>query len=99
MKITSVFEQLLENPTWYLTNNSILSLWSYLQGYMAALDETKCNYDFSELDHFFKWIPRRFEIENSLSWADVVFFVSGHDDLRSIELVRELWIEYRNMTD
>ncbi len=93
--ISQVFERLLLKPEWFLGVPSIVRLSMYIQGYTAALHETGQEYDNTTFEAFCQWVPKKLHQGVSLSWASIVFFMSAHDETRSIELTKELWIEFQ----
>jgi hypothetical protein len=95
MNISDIFQRILLKPEWFLSTKSVIRLGVYVQGYIAALNDTNQPYDINEFDRFCKWVPVSLGINKSLNWSDIIYFMSGHDDERSIELTKELWAEFK----
>ena len=94
MTISKFFGEILENPAIYIGHKSISRLKAFMDGYMIGIDQTN-----PSTEHFNRpfndWIAKRFCINTTHNWADIILFMSGNDEIYAFDMTKELWEEYK----
>lgn len=72
-----LIEKIKKAPSMYLGRHSIICLQAFLSGYSVAKYElgeqpTKQDRDFMQ---FSEWIRKRFNVQTSQSWANIILFI------------------------
>jgi len=93
-----------EKPEMYIGFSSVVKLQAFLDGYwfaryemnggrngLSTANESLIN-GFPDIG-FQKMVEERFSIVQSISWAEILTFVSG-DERKGLELFWKLWDEY-----
>jgi hypothetical protein len=97
MKITELFEAILERPVLYVSNCNISSIYHFIGGY------SMCLYKKNELDkddeqfyfNFMYWLDERFRINmKTLSWEKIILFNSG-SEMGAYQNTKKLWYKYK----
>jgi hypothetical protein len=91
----TLIEKIKKAPSMYLGRHSIICLQAFLSGYSVAKYElgeqpTKQDSDFRE---FPEWIRKRFNVQTSQSWANVILFYS-EDESKALDKFFELLCEF-----
>ncbi|MDF0553080.1 hypothetical protein [Kamptonema sp. UHCC 0994] len=92
-----LIEKIKKAPSMYLGRHSIICLQAFLSGYSVAKYElgeqpTKQDSDFME---FPEWIRKRFNVQTSQSWANIILFYS-EDESKALDKFFELLDEFIN---
>lgn len=96
-----IFYQLLdtikEKPAFFLNQQSVTSLHSFLIGWTTAKNAYQLSQDEDEREFagFQKWVAERYNIGSSQSWPRIITFYS-RDDKESLALFFDLLDEYRS---
>lgn len=98
----TLLQKIKKAPSMYLGRHSIICLQAFLSGYSVAKHEfgeqqTKQDSDFME---FPEWIQKRFNVQTSQSWANIILFYS-EDESKALDKFFELLDEFiaRNSSD
>lgn len=91
----TLIEKIKKAPSMYLGRDSIICLQAFLSGYSVAKYElgeqpTKQDSDFMQ---FPEWIRKRFNVQTSQSWANVILFYS-EDESKALDRFFELLDEF-----
>ena len=92
-----LIEKIKKAPSMYLGRHSIICLQAFLSGYSVAKYElgeqpTKQDSDFMQ---FPEWIRKRFNVQTSQSWANIILFYS-EDESKALDNFFELSDEFIN---
>lgn len=98
MKTRVLFESVLAQPAIHIGQKSVTRLKAYVDGYMVAMDQIVQSDENFNMD-FNKWVSKRFRIQTSHSWADIILFMGGNDETRAFDMTKELWEEYKTETE
>lgn len=98
----TLIQKIKKAPSMYLGRHSIICLQAFLSGYSVAKHElgeqpTKQDSDFRE---FPEWIRKRFNVQTSQSWANIILFYC-EDETKALDKFFELLDEFiaRNSSD
>lgn len=91
----TLIEKIKKAPSMYLGRHSIICLQAFLSGYSVAKYElgeqpTQQDRDFMQ---FPEWIRKRFNVQTSQSWANVILFYS-EDESKALDKFFELLEEF-----
>lgn len=91
----TLIDKIKKAPSMYLGRHSIICLQAFLSGYSVAKYElgeqsTKQDSDFMQ---FSEWIRKRFNLQTSQSWANVILFYS-EDESKALDKFFELLNEF-----
>lgn len=96
-KWSEIIQHIEKTPVMYLGTYSIFNFESFWYGYCYAkypLDAAWGEEE-EEFDSFLKWIPQRYGVTSSQSWARILFFYSG-DERHALSRVFDLFREYKD---
>ncbi len=90
-----LLQKIKQKPSVYLGNPSILCLRAFLSGYNVAQYQLGLPLGEKDaLDGFQEWIQKKFRIESSQSWANIILFFS-QDERDALDNFFELLEEFR----
>jgi hypothetical protein len=73
-------QQMKKRPGMYIGKPSLSLLQAYLNGYVAYHNEVNVEQNYFFLPQFQEYIQKRFKIESTHSWAEIITFYSSSDD-------------------
>ncbi len=90
-----LLETIKKAPSMYLGRHSIICLQAFLSGYNVAkhLLKKEDTLQDREFQKFPEWIRKKFKIETSQSWANIIMFYS-EDESKALDLFFELFDEF-----
>lgn len=91
-----LLDRIKEKPAFFLNQQSVTSLHSFLIGWTTAKNAYQLSQDEDEREFagFQKWVAERYNIGSSQSWPRIIAFYSK-DDKESLALFFDLLDEYR----
>jgi len=95
MKTVELFEKILAKPGIHIGQKSVTRLKAYMDGYMTAMDEIDPSDENFNMD-LNDWVAKRFRIETSHNWADIILFMSGNDENAAFEMTKDLWEKFKS---
>ena len=94
-----ILQKIKTKPTVYLGRPSIVCLQAFLSGYNIA--QYQLGLPLTEktnpLDGFQEWVQKKFKIDTSQSWANIILFYS-QDETDALNQFFELLEEYHHQT-
>ncbi|WP_444997554.1 hypothetical protein [Aliikangiella sp. IMCC44359] len=92
MEILTLLDAIKKRPSMYLGAASVVRLKSFLDGYYFSLENSEKEDEFWE--NFQKWISRKFNINTSQNWMQIILFFSN-DELEGFKLFFKLLDEFK----
>jgi len=96
--LEDLLKEIKKRPGMFLGKKSLLSLHSFLAGYMMArldmgLSTTKQEQKFND---FAEWIPIKFNDNSTRSWAGIIL-LNSEDESQAFDRFFELLEEFKNL--
>ena len=93
ISIIETFKIVSRRPGLYIGGKSITKLFFFLCGAEYAARESDPEWSDPVYDGFQEWIQRRFDVETSQDWANIILFHST-DESNALEFSLKLLEEY-----
>lgn len=91
--IIDIIDEIRRRPGVYLRNYSVKNLAAFLEGYSCAAEKCGAIPNGQFLLDFGDWVRRRFRVELSQSWENILLFHSV-DEREAMQCFWQIWDEY-----
>jgi len=86
MNIEELLSHIEKRPQMYFREKNVFFLETFLGGFF--INEYFKNKDFKDdfRSNFYEWLQNKFNLENSITWADFIDVLSKNENINSVDI-------------